>query len=95
MLTKYFLRYDLSSVTDRQTESDAYEPTMQYAQVGLINGDAHTSHSGKFKYVPRDTSEKCIVVVLTCSGMGATKFKFLFLRYHRLIEFFCPESVVL
>ncbi len=23
--------------TDRQTESDAYEPTVQYAQVGSIN----------------------------------------------------------
>ena len=25
-------------VMDRQTESDAYEPTVQYAQVGSING---------------------------------------------------------
>ncbi len=41
---RYFLRYELFSPifgqvrtdgqTDRQTESDAYEPTVQFAQVG-------------------------------------------------------------
>ncbi len=34
----------------------------------------------QLKYVPPDTSEKCIVIVLTCPGMGATKFKFWVLR---------------
>ncbi len=35
----YFPRYELLSrdrQTDKQTESDAYEPTMQYAQMGSI-----------------------------------------------------------
>ena len=47
---------------------------MQYAQVGSINGDAHIAFWQIFKYVPPDPSEKCIVVVPNCSGMGAFKF---------------------
>ncbi len=36
-LLQYFLRYEVLSSdrqTDRQTKSDAYERTVQYAQVG-------------------------------------------------------------
>ncbi len=37
-------------------------------------------HHQRSGYVPPETSEKCIVVVPTCSGMGPTKFKFWVLR---------------
>ncbi len=40
----------------------------------------HVYEVSRKPYVPPDTSEKCIVVVPTCSGMGATKFRFWVLR---------------
>ncbi len=64
----YFTRYELLSslifVTDRQmdrqmdrqTESDAYEPTVQFAQVGSKITADHTSYKFKASFVFKNRS---------------------------------------